>query len=56
MFDFIKNDSGENIKGFQWFIKNCSPYDDNPFLTVDMLWDFFMEKERRFIARNTLYT
>ncbi|NLD15978.1 MAG: hypothetical protein GX666_00155 [Tissierellia bacterium] len=44
MFDFIKNDSGEKIKGFQWFIKNCSPYDDNPFLTVDMLWDFFYGK------------
>lgn len=44
MFDFIKNDSGEKIKGFQWFIKNCSPYHDNPFLTVDMLWDFFYGK------------
>lgn len=44
MFDFIKNDNGEKIKGFQWFINNCSPYDDNPFLTVDMLWDFFYEK------------
>lgn len=44
MFDFIKNDRGDDIKGFQWFIDNYGPYDDNPLLTVDMLWDFFYEK------------
>lgn len=45
MFDFIKNDRGDEIKGFQWFINNFGPYDeDNPLLTVDMLWDFFYEK------------
>lgn len=44
MFDFIKNDTGDDIKGFQWFINNKEPYDDNPFLTVDMLWDYFYEK------------
>ena len=27
MFDFIKNDHGEEIKGFQWFIDNISPLD-----------------------------
>lgn len=46
MFDFIKNDRGEEIKGFQWFINNHGPLDANPFLTVDMLWDFFYEKGR----------
>lgn len=44
MFDFIKNDRGEEIKGFQWFINKVGPYDNNPLLTVDMLWDFFYEK------------
>lgn len=44
MFDFIKNDRGDEIKGFQWFIKNYGPYDDNLFLTIDLLWDFFYEK------------
>ncbi|NLC75514.1 MAG: hypothetical protein GX685_09905, partial [Clostridiales bacterium] len=36
MFDFIKNDRGDDIKGFQWFINNCGPYDANPLLTIDM--------------------
>lgn len=40
MFDFIKNDRGDEIKGFQWFIDNFGPEDDNPLLTVDMLWEF----------------
>lgn len=46
MFDFIKNDSGENIEGFQWFINNYGPLDENPLLTIDMLWNFFYEKGR----------
>lgn len=47
MFDFIKNDNGEDIKGFQWFIDTHSPYDqDNPYLTIDLLWDFFYVKGR----------
>lgn len=52
MFDFIKNDRGDEIKGFQWFIKNCGPRDDNPLLTVDMLWDFFYEKGKEHLAPN----
>lgn len=44
MFDFIKNDRGEEIKGFQWFIDNYDPEDDDPLLTIDLLWDFFYEK------------
>lgn len=43
MFDFIKNDRGEEIKGFQWYIDNFGPYDDNPLLTIDMLWSFFYD-------------
>lgn len=50
MFDFIKNDRGDEIKGFQWFINNCGPEDDNPFLTVDMLWDFFYEKGKEYLS------
>lgn len=50
MFDFIKNDRGDEIKGFQWFVSNCGPYDDNPFLTVDMLWDFFYEKGKEYLS------
>ena len=44
MFEFIKNDRGEEIKGFQWFIDNYGPEDEEALLTVDMLWDFFYEK------------
>lgn len=50
MFDFIKNDRGDEIKGFQWFINNCGPYDMNPLLTIDMLWDFFYEKGKEYLA------
>ena len=50
MFDFIKNDRGDEIKGFQWFIDNFSPDDDNPLLTIDMLWDFFYEKGKEHLS------
>lgn len=50
MFDFIKNDRGEEIKGFQWFIDNYGPEDDETLLTVDMLWDFFYEKGKDQLA------
>lgn len=43
MFDFIKNDRGDEIRGFQWFIDNVGPYDDNPLLTIDMLWGYFYD-------------
>lgn len=52
MFDFIKNDRGDEIKGFQWFIDNYGPEDDNPLLTVDMLWEFFYEKGRDYLAQD----
>jgi len=50
MFDFIKNDRGDEIKGFQWFINHCGPHDANPLLTIDMLWDFFYEKGKEYLA------
>lgn len=50
MFDFIKNDRGDEIKGFQYFIDNYGDGDENPFLTIDMLWDFFYEKGKEFLS------
>lgn len=50
MFDFIKNDRGSEIKGFQWFIDNYGPEDDQALLTVDLLWDFFYEKGKDQLA------
>lgn len=52
MFDFIKNDRGNEIKGFQWFIDNYGPEDVNPLLTIDMLWEFFYEKGKDFLAHD----
>lgn len=43
MFNFIKNDEGEDIKAFQWFIDNFDSKSPNPFVTVDLLWNFFYE-------------
>lgn len=43
MFNFIKNDEGEDVKAFQWFIDNYDFKSQNPFITVDMLWSFFYE-------------
>lgn len=50
MFDFIKNDRGDDVKGFQWFIDNYGPEDDAPLLTIDMLWDFFYEKGKEYLS------
>lgn len=46
MFDFIKTGNNEDTRGFQWFIENYGPYDQNPLLTVDMLWDFFYTRNK----------
>lgn len=43
MFNFIKNDEGDDVKAFQWFIDKYGFNSENPFLTVDMLWSFFYE-------------
>lgn len=52
MFDFIKNDRGDELKGFQWYIDNYSPFDPNPLLTIDELWDFFYEKGKEYLAHD----
>lgn len=52
MFDFLKNDRGGEIRGFQWFIDHYGPEDDNPLLTIDMLWAFFYEKGKDFLAHD----
>lgn len=52
MFNFIKNDDGEDIKAFQWFIDNFDFHSTNPFLTVDMLWDFFYDKGKDALAKS----
>ena len=46
MFDFIKNSSNDEQKGFQWFIDKFGPFEENPFLTIDLLWGFFYETGR----------
>lgn len=43
MFNFIKNDEGEDVKAFQWFIGKYDFKSRNPFVTIDMLWNFFYE-------------
>ncbi|MBU3878257.1 hypothetical protein HGO97_020865 [Faecalicatena sp. AGMB00832] len=43
MFNFIKNDEGDDVKAFQWFIDNYDFSSTNPFVTIDMLWNFFYE-------------
>lgn len=50
MFDFIKTPKDMDTKAFQWFIQNTSPLSDRPFLTVDMLWDFFYEKGKDYLS------
>ncbi|GHS97043.1 hypothetical protein AGMMS50276_16420 [Synergistales bacterium] len=46
MFDFIKTANNDDVKAFQWFIANTTWDGDRPFLTVDILWNFFYEKGR----------
>lgn len=52
MFDFIKTPKDMDVNAFQWFIQNTSPLSDRPFLTVDMLWDFFYEKGKDYLSSN----
>ena len=40
MFNFIKDDEGEDLHAFQWFIAHSSP-DEPDILGIDSLWDFF---------------
>ena len=50
MFDFIKTPKDMNVEAFQWFIQTTSPLSERPFLTVDMLWDFFYEKGKDYLS------
>ena len=50
MFDFIKTPKDMDVHAFQWFIQNTNPMSDRPFLTVDMLWDFFYEKGKDYLS------
>lgn len=52
MFEFIKDDKGEEVKGFQWFIDNIGPFDENPLLTIDMLWGYFYDMGKESLAHN----
>jgi hypothetical protein len=42
IFDFMSLDK-DDVHGFQWFLTNTTPEDDNPLLTIDQLWNFFYE-------------
>lgn len=50
MFDFIKTPKDLDVHAFQWFIQNTSPLSDRKLLTIDMLWDFFYEKGKDYLA------
>lgn len=50
MFDFIKTPKDMDVRAFQWFIENTSPLSNRPFLTVDMLWDFFYVKGKDYLS------
>lgn len=50
MFDFIKTPKDMDVKAFQWFIQETGPISDRPYLTVDMLWDFFYEKGKDYLS------
>lgn len=57
MFSFIKgeslNDDDEDEKrGFQWFIDKYGPDDDNPLLTIDMLWEYFYDRGKEDLDRD----
>lgn len=53
MFDFIKNGGNEQLNGFQWFISERGPLDeDNPFLTIDLLWGFFYDNGKGDLSHN----
>jgi len=50
IFDFIKTPKDMEVKAFQWFIQKTGPLSDRPFLTVDMLWNFFYEKGHDYLS------
>ncbi|PNV63005.1 hypothetical protein C0033_05615 [Clostridium sp. chh4-2] len=51
MFEYIKNDAGVKLKDFQWYIDTYGPYTGNPFVTIDMLWEYFYQDEGRYLRQ-----
>lgn len=52
MFDFIKNAGNDDLKGFQWYMDNYGPFDESPFLTIDLLWAFFYDNGKNDLSIN----
>ena len=51
MFEYIKNEKGIKLKDFQWFIDNYGPYTSSPFVTVDMLWEYFYQENGKYLRQ-----
>lgn len=52
MFAYIKNDLGTKLKDFQWYIDTYGPYTANPYVTIDMLWEYFYQDEGRYLRQD----
>lgn len=52
MFDFIKNGGNDDLKGFQWYMDTHGPFDESPFLTIDLLWGFFYDNGKNDLSVN----
>ena len=52
MFDFIKTPYKEepDLHAFRWYAKNYAPGSDFPFLTIDLLWDFFYDHGAQYLT------
>ncbi len=50
MFNFIKTPKDIDVHAFQWFIQETGPSSKRPFLTIDMLWDFFYENGKEYLS------
>ncbi len=53
MFDFIKTENSD-VHAFQWYISSYGPTGDSPFLTIDLLWNFFYENGRNNLTKDIL--
>lgn len=52
MFDFIKTpyETDEDLHAFRWYAAQNGPHSDFPFLTVDLLWDYFYEHGSQYLS------
>lgn len=48
IFDFIQNAANNDYHGFQWFIDNYGPLDEDPLFLPDMLWDYYEKGKGNF--------